>query len=85
MTPLQAAARFAAFVWYTNRRKGPRAIVQDEARQYAQDHWQAFLPIANEGLGRLLLRVARPHKNRKRRQSPSHRWQSNGHAAALNA
>ncbi len=59
MTPLQAAARFAAFVWYTENRNAPRRVARAEARRFAQESWKAFLPVAHEGLGRLLLEVAR--------------------------
>ena len=68
MTPLQTAARFAAFVWYTENRNGSRRIVKAEARRFAQDHWQAFLPVANEGLGRLLLRIGKPRRLRPHRR-----------------
>lgn len=85
MTPLQAAARFAAYSWYTNSRTAPRGVVEDEARQFAHDHWQAFLPVANQGLGQLLLRVAGPRKSREPRQTSKHQWQSNRRAAAMSA
>lgn len=58
MTPLEVAARFAAFTWYTRSRKAPSRVVQREARQFALDHWEAFLPVAHEGWGRLLLQAA---------------------------
>lgn len=59
MTPLQVAARFAAFVSYMNSRKEPGSVLQRNARRFAKENWRAFLPIAHEGLGRLLLRVAK--------------------------
>ncbi len=59
MSPLQVAAKFAAHVWYTNNRQGPRSVVQAEARRFARKNWQAFLPIAHEGLGRLLIEVGK--------------------------
>jgi hypothetical protein len=58
MSPMQIAARFAAFVWYSSHRKAPERIIHEEARQFAEESWDAFLPIAQEGFGRLLLRVA---------------------------
>jgi hypothetical protein len=70
MKPLQVAAQFAAFVWYTNTRKAPGRITQEEARRFAQENWQAFLPIATEGLGRLLLRVAKTPATRQRPVAP---------------
>jgi hypothetical protein len=59
MTPLQVAAKFAAFVWYTNSREASDQTIQREVRQFAKENWQAFLPIAHEGLGRLLIRVSK--------------------------
>jgi hypothetical protein len=59
MTPLQVAAKFAAFVWYTNSRESSDQTIQREATQFAKGSWQAFLPIAHEGLGRLLIRVSK--------------------------
>jgi hypothetical protein len=67
MKPLNVAAQFAAFTWYTNARKAPGAIVAVEARQFARENWEAFLGVANEGLGKLLLRVARTRSPRRRR------------------
>lgn len=63
MTPRQAAARFAAFVWYTNNRNAPLPVTEVEARRFARESWESFLPVANEGLGRLLLAVARLPKD----------------------
>ena len=71
MTPLQLAAQFAAFVWYTNNRQAPGRIIQEEARRFAEDNWQSFLPIANEGLGRLLLRVSKTPATRQNRVAPA--------------
>jgi hypothetical protein len=67
MSPLQVAARFAAFVWYSNHRKAPERILHEEARQFAEKSWDAFLPIADEGFGSLLLRVAEIPATRQRR------------------
>jgi hypothetical protein len=58
MKPLELAARFAAFTWYTNCRQAPPKTTQAEARRFSNESWPAFLPLANEGLGRLLLKVA---------------------------
>ena len=69
MTPMEMSARFAAFVWYTNCRKAPRARVQEEARQFAGANWQAFVSVANPGIGRLLFRIARP---RRKSRVPAH-------------
>jgi len=58
MKALQVAAQFAAYTWYSETRQAPPAIVEEEAKQFAQQNWQAFLPLAHEGLGRLLLRIS---------------------------
>jgi hypothetical protein len=69
MKPLEAAAKFAAFTWYTGNDESPPPVQQSEAIQFAQKNWQTFLPVAHAGWGRLLLRIAkaRPHAQRKRR------------------
>ena len=59
MTPLQVAAKFAAFVWYTHSREASDQTIQREARQFAKENWQVFLPVAHEGLGQLLIRVSK--------------------------
>jgi hypothetical protein len=78
MKPLEIAARFAAFAWYTSCGHAPSRTTQGEARRFSQENWQAFLPVAQEGLGRLLLRVAKTHhrsaavaKPRKRQMAPA--------------
>jgi hypothetical protein len=67
MSPSEIAARFAAFTWYTNCRQAPNKTVQAEARRFSEDNWKTFLPLANQGLGRLLLQVAKSRKARPRR------------------
>lgn len=59
MKPLEMSARFDAFIWYINNRRAPKPTLQAEAKRFSQENWQAFLPVAHEGLGRLLLRIAR--------------------------
>ncbi len=61
MKPFEAAARFAAFTWYTGHRQAPSPTMQREANRFSKENWQAFLPVADEGWGRLLLRVAKAH------------------------
>ncbi len=63
MQPLEIAAQFAAFAWYTKHRCAPSGITQAEARRFAKQNWQIFLPVAHEGWGRLLLRVAKACPN----------------------
>jgi hypothetical protein len=66
--PWKVSAQFAAFVWYTNHEKTaprqPRA-----AAKFARDNWVAFLPVADEGLGNLLIKVGSPKKHTRRAQS----------------
>lgn len=58
MKPMEIAARFAAFSWYTNCRQASARTTEAEARRFSNESWQAFLSVAQEGLGRLLLQVA---------------------------
>lgn len=69
MTPLQAAAEYAAFVWYSETR-APGPTTRVEARKFCRENWQTFLPVADEGWGRLLLQLARrsPQQRRKTRR-----------------
>lgn len=71
MTPLEIAARFAAFTWYTNTRQAPARTTQAEARRFSQENWTTFVPVAHEGMGKLLLKIAKPRKTRKRAVSSS--------------
>jgi hypothetical protein len=57
MEPLKLSAQFAAYVWYSETRQG-RATPHESAH-FARENWAAFLPSAHEGLGRLLVRVAK--------------------------
>jgi hypothetical protein len=83
MSPLQVAARFAAFVWYSSHRKAPERVIREEAKQFAEQSWDAFLPIAQKGLGRLLLRVAEVPATRQRRvPRANHRFKRRKMAAA---
>jgi hypothetical protein len=59
MKPLQVAARFAAFAWYADYRQALSRTVQAEARRFSRQNWRVFLPLADKGLGRLLLRIAK--------------------------
>lgn len=57
MDPLKVSAQFAAFVWFSEKHKGTAA---GDAARFARENWIAFLPCAEEGLGRLLLAIAGP-------------------------
>jgi hypothetical protein len=52
----KVAAHFAAFVWFLNR--SPEA--PEQAGKLATANWPAFLPLVDEGLVRLLRKVATP-------------------------
>ena len=56
MDPRVVAARFTALVWSSERNRQDR----EAAVRFAKDNWPAFLPLAQEGLGRLLLKIATP-------------------------
>lgn len=57
MDPLKVSAQFAAFVWASHGNPDTEPA-QDEAADFARENWAAFLPLAHEGLGRLLLKIA---------------------------
>jgi hypothetical protein len=82
MTSREAAARFAAFTWYTECRRGPSHAVQTGASRFAEENWQAFLPLADEGWGRLLLHVAKTGKEREHRSAVANRSTKRHLAAA---
>lgn len=65
MDPLQVAAQHAAFVWFTNAPEHQDKN-STEAVRFAREHWLDFLPVAHEGWGRLLLRMARPRRSTRR-------------------
>jgi len=67
MDPCEVSARFAAFVWFTDR-DGKAAAGQEEAQLFARENWPSFLACANEGLGRLLIRVGRVRRTKARRR-----------------
>jgi hypothetical protein len=69
MWPMNArkiAAEFAAYTWYEETRAGQQS--RKESRQFARDHWTAFLPVAHEGLGKLLIRLASQKAKRQRKR-----------------
>ncbi len=63
MDPLKVSAQFAAYVWFSDTNQGPRKT-QQAAVQFAKENWPMFLPLAHEGLGRLLIEIAGPHRAR---------------------
>jgi len=66
MKARKVAAQFAAYTWYQENRGGKEC--QKEATRFARENWTAFLPVADEGWGRLLLRVASKRTKRHGRQ-----------------
>jgi hypothetical protein len=58
MDPLAVSAQFAAYVYYRGcRTNADRSDA--EAMQFARENWVTFLPLAHDGLGRLLLDIAK--------------------------
>jgi hypothetical protein len=66
MDSLKVSAMFAAYVWFTGCNEGTTAA-EKEAVSFARKNWQAFLPCAHKGLGRLLIRIAGVRHRRGRR------------------
>jgi hypothetical protein len=66
MDSLKVSAMFAAYVWFTECNEGV-ATAGKQAVSFARDNWQAFLPCAHKGLGRLLIRIAGVRHRRGRR------------------
>jgi len=57
MDPLKVSAQFAAFVWAAHVNPEIESS-EDGAARFARKNWTTFLPLAHEGLGRLLLQIA---------------------------
>jgi hypothetical protein len=57
MDPLKVAAQFAAYTWYKDAKGGPTAS-EVQATRFARENSAAFMPCAQEGLGRLLIKLA---------------------------
>ena len=66
MNAQKVAAQFAAYAWYEKCRAGRQS--PDEAGRFARENWPAFLSVAHEGWGKLLIRIAilRAGQRRKR-------------------
>ena len=64
MDARKVAAQFAAYAWYEESRAGRQS--RNEAARFAEENWTAFLPVAQEGLGRLIMRIAAPRAKRLR-------------------
>ncbi len=71
MDALTVAAQFAAYTWFEES-YGGKPDSQAQAMQFARENWVAFLGNAQEGLGRLLIRIGRLGRagaDRKRRHA----------------
>ncbi len=64
MDPLKMSAQFAAYAWYTEVRGRTNPA---EALRFARQNWTNFVPSANEGWGKLLMRLTNPKRHVKRR------------------
>jgi len=66
MEARKVAAQFAAYTWFEKTHKAKPAA------QFVQENWQRFLPIAHEGLGRLLIKIGAGEKRKSttRRRRP---------------
>jgi hypothetical protein len=63
MDARKVAAKFAAYAWYEESRASSS---RNEAARFAKQNWSAFLPVADQGWGRLLIRIA-THREKSRR------------------
>jgi hypothetical protein len=66
MNPLKVSAQYAAYVWYSETKRG--TATHDEAVRFARENWVPFLGCAHEGWGRLLIRVAKADAAGSRRR-----------------
>jgi hypothetical protein len=67
MDALTLSAQFAAYTWYEECRSEKPAS-QEQTLKFARENWGAFLGVAHEGLGRLLLRIGRLDRPKARRK-----------------
>ncbi len=63
MKARKVAAQYAAYTWYQENHKDQQS--QSESVRFAKENWTSFLSIADEGWGRLLLRIASERAKRK--------------------
>ena len=68
MNAQKVAAQFAAHAWYQEVRSGKPA--PKEVARFARDNWQAFRSVAPDGLGRLLIQIARPCPKKRGKRNP---------------
>jgi len=72
MDPLKISAQFAAFVWYTNQ-STQTPVPDPQGWAYARQAWRSFVPLAHEGMGRLLIAMAQGRSRKKgaKRRAPA--------------
>jgi hypothetical protein len=66
MKARKVAAQYAAYTWYRENRTGQQS--PGEAIRFARENWTAFLAVADEGWGRLLIRIGSQRAYRHRKQ-----------------
>jgi hypothetical protein len=66
MKARKVAAQFAAYTWYQETRTGQQ--LPGEAMRFAEENWTAFLSVADEGWGRLLLDITSQRAIQRRKQ-----------------
>jgi hypothetical protein len=64
MDARKVAAQFAAYAWYEEIRDG--RLCPNEATRFAKENWSTFLPVAQKGLGKLLIRIASARTKRRK-------------------
>jgi hypothetical protein len=69
MKARKVAAQFAAYVWSENLEA---KASEEEKTRFAKANWRAFLPIAHDGLGRLLIKIGAGRSSRHRRRKLPH-------------
>jgi len=63
MEARKVAAQFAAYVWFEATQRAERS--EKEKARFARKNWRPFVPVAPEGLGRLLLKIAGGRSSRQ--------------------
>lgn len=72
MKARKVAAQNAAYTWYQENQTGQQS--PGEALRFARENWTAFLSVADEGRGRLLIRIGSERAKRHGRQVRKRYW-----------
>ena len=67
MKARNVAAQFAAYTWFENTQESQPS--EEAKARFAKENWKVFLPIAQEGLGRLLIKIAAGRSNKRQRRT----------------